>query len=400
MSLTIHTDELSRLGYAREAVFGTPVADAGAFKEIITSREVRIDPVDVKIDLDQNRDSRILHLADVFNDTYSGPVVCIIPEMICTKDRFADMVFACTQNRIVQGAATSYEKVFALHASQPDFTASEGYFFTLAYRQPITGKDLKVTSCIVRKMEIDADKSAVGDKSLIHLKNVEIIGKKFSYGCTYSGTWSKPSTALAYTSGSFTFTDGTGTPAWLKFNLKLDNGAVPLDRDTDGTPKTFYLNPDHMNMASVELQHWYNGDTDTRDHITALESQLNLSCKFQGQIAAGSDGYVQIQWHGIIQGNPQGSDNKQMIIPAKHLIGQPANPTSALVSGQVYKLVDWKTDDDFANVDTVLSGTTNTDGEIFLATGTTPTKWLAGSVVEGYALTITIGDSIDQGAGA
>ena len=49
--------------------------------------------------------------------------------------------------------------------------------------------------------------------------------------------------------------------------------------------------------------------------------------------------------------------------------------SGSLVVGQIYAIINFATGDDFANVATVLSGTTNTNGCRFLCTGTTPTTW-------------------------
>jgi hypothetical protein len=269
----------------------------------------------------------VTNLGDIFNDTYTGPVVCTIPEMICTKDRFADMLYACTQGWVSQGlVGTGYSKVFNLNSSQPDFTANAGYFFTLAWKGPVAAKNFSVSSCIVRKMEIDIDKSLTGDKALIYLKNIEIIGKKFSQAITHSGTWVAPSLTGIYNAHAFTFTDITtsnATPPWLRFNLKLDNGAVPLDRDTDGTPKTWYLNPPKMGMATIEMTHWYNAQTTGTggaDMIASLIAQTNLNAKLVTG-TADTDGFVSFAWYGIIDGNPQASENKQMTVPVKYFVG-------------------------------------------------------------------------------
>jgi hypothetical protein len=329
MALTIYSDELSRFGYSREATFGTPIADNGAFKELIVPRGVRIDPAVVKYDMDQNRDSRIFHLADSFNDTFTNGAIITIPEMICTKDRFADMLYACMQSRAAEGAAALYQKVFTMNASQPDFTANAGYFFTLGWRGPVTAKHIKVTSCIVRKMEIDIDKTKKDIGNLVHLRNVEIIGKALTQSSTFSGTWTAPvvTSAYWYSSYGFTFTDITNTnatPQWLSFVLKIDNGAEIHNRDTDGSPKTYFLNPSRTGAVTVEMSHLYGGDTSTRDFIAALiaNTQLNFSMAFK---TTSDDLYILIACNGIVQGNPQASDDKKMVMPASYICGDTAS---------------------------------------------------------------------------
>jgi len=64
---------------------------------------------------------------------------------------------------------------------------------------------------------------------------------------------------------------------------------------------------------------------------------------------------------------------------------QTAKTSGSLVVGKEYTIDDWKTDDDFVNV-----GGANVDGTIFVATGTTPTKWAAGSILRRTGATLYI----------
>ena len=50
-----------------------------------------------------------------------------------------------------------------------------------------------------------------------------------------------------------------------------------------------------------------------------------------------------------------------------------------LVIGETYEITNYQGSDDFSNVADVISGVTNTDGCIFIATGTTPTEWSSNS---------------------
>lgn len=49
--------------------------------------------------------------------------------------------------------------------------------------------------------------------------------------------------------------------------------------------------------------------------------------------------------------------------------------SGSLVLGETYEIVDYLSDDDFSNVADVISGVINTNGCIFVATGTEPTNW-------------------------
>ena len=52
-----------------------------------------------------------------------------------------------------------------------------------------------------------------------------------------------------------------------------------------------------------------------------------------------------------------------------------------LVVGKVYEITTYISGDDFSNVANVISGTTNTDGCLFLAIGDTPTNYSNGSTL-------------------
>lgn len=70
-------------------------------------------------------------------------------------------------------------------------------------------------------------------------------------------------------------------------------------------------------------------------------------------------------------------------IGEKYITGNPliTAKSGLLVINRYYTIVDYIAGDDFTNVATVYSGTINTDGCVFLATGTTPTTWTNQSVL-------------------
>ena len=90
--------------------------------------------------------------------------------------------------------------------------------------------------------------------------------------------------------------------------------------------------------------------------------------------------------------------------------------SGSLVSGVTYKIITFVAGDNFSNVATVISGTINTTGCMFVATGVTPTTWsngsslhaapyfsiyagdviqLTGTDVNGYYIVDTVTDSYD-----
>jgi hypothetical protein len=94
--------------------------------------------------------------------------------------------------------------------------------------------------------------------------------------------------------------------------------------------------------------------------------------KFSGTTQSTTDGDNNITT-GTVTGSA-GSPNKAILVSVA------AQQTSGvLVSGKVYKIISLKGADAFTNIH---SGSTDYDGLVFTATGTTPTDWTEGSVLE------------------
>jgi hypothetical protein len=331
MAFNMVSDEQVQVGYLRQTTWGTAVADNGAFKTLQVPKGVFIDPAVKLSDLDLNRTSRVQNLADMHIDNFSGPVILTIPEMVMTIDRLADMVYALTQYRVSEGAATTYTKIFKMHASQPDFTNNEGYFFTLAFKTTKSGEHIKVKDCIISKMTIEWDKSGTGDKNIVRLKNVTIIGRAITFASTYSGTW------VAYTLSSiqnpsiFVLTEVAATRAWLTASLTLENGAVPLGKDATGIPSTFALHPPKPGAVVFEFKTWFNAESTSINYLTTQQAKTVLAASFANTVTYnGTTGNIIVAVNGIVDGNPQANENKELMSPVKLLCGD--NNTDAALS--------------------------------------------------------------------
>jgi len=69
----------------------------------------------------------------------------------------------------------------------------------------------------------------------------------------------------------------------------------------------------------------------------------------------------------------------------KFLVSKHVTQTSGvLVVGEEYTILDFNAGDNFSNVSNVVSGTINTNGCVFIATGTTPTTYSNGSTLARY----------------
>lgn len=72
--------------------------------------------------------------------------------------------------------------------------------------------------------------------------------------------------------------------------------------------------------------------------------------------------------------------NTDLFDVSKHV----TQTSGALISGKEYTILTYVAGDDFSNIATVVSGTINTTGCVFTATGTTPTDYTNGSTIARY----------------
>lgn len=75
-------------------------------------------------------------------------------------------------------------------------------------------------------------------------------------------------------------------------------------------------------------------------------------------------------------------NNNGIYVVVENGVGSDSATEGFLLVGTTYTILTYQSGDDFANVADVQEGDVNTDGCIFIATGTTPTDWSNGSVLE------------------
>jgi hypothetical protein len=320
-----------------ETTFGTPIALSGtAYKAIEFQKGQFFDLGINKSNLQLNRSSRLLSLVDLFHDNFSGPVGYTF-ETYCSKDRIADFLYMVTQLKVSEGAVgTGYSKVFRMHASQPDFTANAGAFCTMIWDSPESGKDARFTSGILRDLTLTMDKSGTGESNLVKMSGTFIF-KKYEVDQTYSGTAAARNIALAYKAHEFamdlTFNAvGINDGQWERFSLTLANNAIGLDKDANGYPVTYFLNPADSLKASLEV--WYTGVYTNALTDFAAGNTVALTMT-KGTVD--TDGYFLISLNGKITNNPFSSGNSQLRVPIELQLG---NTTAALTDGCTLTVAD------------------------------------------------------------
>lgn len=324
MAFAIRSDESHKVWYALESTFGTAIALSGtSYKEIEFQKGQFFDLGVNKTSLAQNRGSRVFTLADLFHDNFTGPVGFAF-ETYCSRDRAADFIYLVTQNRVSQAGTSDRQKVYRLHTSQPDFTANAGMFVTMIWDSPESGKDVRLTSGILRELTLSWDKSGAGESNLVKMSGVFLF-KKYEIDQTFSGSGSARDITLAYRAHSFTlefaFNAVTISSAnWERFALTLNNNAIGIDRDSSGNPVTYFLNPgDNGLTASAET--WYTGNyvNAITDYSAGNTVTLTLSTG-----SSGVTGYFNIVAKGKITNNPLAASNGQLRIPMEFTLGDSA----------------------------------------------------------------------------
>lgn len=327
MAFVIHSDESHKFYYQLETTFGTAIGlDQATFKALEFEKGQFFDLGITKTNLNQNRASRVLSLVDLFHDNFSGPVG-FTGTTYLSKDRVADMLYLVTQNRVSQGAVgTGYQKVFRLHASQPDFTANAGAFATMIWKSPESGGDARFTSGILKELNLTFDKSGSGESSLVKATMTWIF-KKYEIDQTFSGSGAARDITLAYRAHAFdmdlTFVGaGISSAVWDKFSLTINNGASGLSKDANGNPVTYFLNPGEAGLkASAEV--WYTGA-----YLEAL-TDFSAGNTVTISVETGSnntDGHLLIVGKGTITNTPLAAANGQLRIPIEMMLG---NTTAA-----------------------------------------------------------------------
>jgi hypothetical protein len=321
MAFVIHSDEQHKILYGRETTFGTPLAlDATSYKGIEFEKGQFFDLGINKSNLNANRSSRLLSLVDLYHDNYTGPVGYSFTTYL-SKDRAADLLYAITQNKVSEGGGeTARQKVFRMHASQPDFSANAGYFATMIWDSPETGKDARLTSGILRELTLTWDKTGAGESNLVKASGVWLF-KKYEIDQTFTGSGTARDMTLAYKAHDFsmhlTLSSGEITSAnWSKFSLTLTNNAVAIDRDSNGYPVTYFLNPGEGLKASAEV--WYTGN-----YVTALTDYAS-GATVKVELIKGTtstDGYFAVVANGKLTRTPLSTDNNMMRIPIELQLG-------------------------------------------------------------------------------
>jgi hypothetical protein len=135
-------------GIPQQAVFGTAGADA------LNALELAMDSIEINEDVKkEENDTALTGIAtdDIANhETHNygnSPQFEINTPNGVVKQEIDVMLYAHMQS-VTEGATTPYSKTFVFPTTQPDFSASAGYFGTFVFRAPDASNSIKIRDCI------------------------------------------------------------------------------------------------------------------------------------------------------------------------------------------------------------------------------------------------------------
>lgn len=290
-----------RFGFTQQSVYGTAEADAVAVTEIDcepfhVNRDIKQIEVRGSHGTRERNEASIITLDD-------GCVPSFTVDIVVKKLELADLLAAFFQN-VVEGESTPFDKTFTLGATQPDFEADAGYFYTWFVRDPVAAKSIKIKDCVLKALTI----SIVGGEPV--RASCEWVGMGLpAVNATPSGTWTvNPTTGLFYRDYLDRITIDFGSGA---VNFRLMEGEISLSRDivgigqdgSGGNQVLHLANPVHTaTIKVVKDDDWEDVRT---NHAACTAIDFNLGW---GHATPGTDdGDFDIQGHAIIDG-PAGEE--------------------------------------------------------------------------------------------
>lgn len=288
----------TKWGISEEGTFGTAIADAGAFVvmegPVPTVNEGVIRDIKTKFN-----GMRIPSDADDFYTQAGGIRTISFSDMVVRKNSLSDLLYAVS-GTVVESDTTPYQKQFIWKntTTQPDYSASAGYFCTVGIYEPLAAKDRKFTSCILRTLTLSAD--LTGDGRL-RASGEFISGFSSTVASTFSGTWNYADAEyLQFNNMSLKQIGGADVVVY-GFDFTLNNNAVRVGADSSGDAETYFLGGGDTGL-SVTGNLLLKYDTATYDLIAdSVAGTARSVALYVG--TDGADGYFALFCDGAIIGD-------------------------------------------------------------------------------------------------
>ena len=257
----------TKWGISEESTFGAVIEDNVAFVQMEGPVPSINEGVIRNIDYKANGSRIRLDTDDYFTQD-GGIRVISFSDLIVRRTMLADLLYGVFGN-VTEGATTPYSKDFVWTSSttQPDYSASAGYFMTVAINRTLSSKDRKYTSCILRTLTLTAD--LTGDGRL-RASGEFISGFSSTATANLSGTWAY-SAANYFNCHEFSQKQINNVDIVLYgFDVTFTNNAVRIGGNSSGDAESYAL--PQYDVTGNLLVKW---DTAT-DDLLADSKQGNL----------------------------------------------------------------------------------------------------------------------------
>ena len=304
-----------QVGFAQESTFGTVTADSGAFVQLAEFGSISFDKgLTQKLEM-KNRGSRVANIDDKYITEAGGTRKFTISDIPVRRTDLAELLYAVLQN-VSEGATTPYTKTFnLLLSSQPDFSSSAGYFATMGAKLPLSGRDIKLTSCIASNLALKSD-IVSGDGRL--MASVDFIsGFSSSVAATFSGTWTIASQNYFDFGSPATATLDGNDLVLYSWELAINNNAKRQGNDSNGNAQTYSVAiPELEVTGSLTVKYDSNVAAVMADYIAGNEKPIVLEVG-----TAGAAGHFKLDLQDTIYTGPNLDlgDEIKLTVPFKML---------------------------------------------------------------------------------
>lgn len=324
----VHAGTETRFGFVEEATFGTAIADDQAFTVLECDLPTGIDMgifQDIGV---KNTNSRVAQNDQDYHTPTGGIRVIPVNNIRCRVTDLAPLLYGVMQS-VSESATTPYTKTYTWDGSegtpttQPDFSASAGYFATLGVRGPIASKHYKFTSAIARTLELSGS-TAPGATVMA---NAEFMsGFAPSVTANYSGAWAYATQSYFNATQLSTKTLGGSDLVVYDWSFKFDNKGARVGSNSSGYAETYAVGiPEYELTGSITVKYDANSVTAIANFLAGTSSALVIAIGTGGQA-----GHLNITCPAIVHTGPAmdygRAEGQAITLPFKALYDAGGNP--------------------------------------------------------------------------
>jgi len=236
---TIAAGTESKWGFSEEPTFGTVVATSGTYEQI----EGPIPSVDygvTRINQARNDGGRMRKDTSVFHSQSGGIRQINFSDLLVRRVDLGSLLYAVCQNCAEDAVASQFNKVYTMTSTttQPDFSASAGYFASVGIYDTIASYMRQFPSCILSTLTLSADLTGDG---LLRASGTWLSGFTAITTANFSGTWAYNAQNYLDFHAPTVKQIGGADIVLFGFSMTINNGAVRVGGSTLGVAETYAL---------------------------------------------------------------------------------------------------------------------------------------------------------------